>query len=78
MPDDRVMTAKPLRQPQDNIPQSKHARDELLAAIRAYVERERPVPPLTIEELRAHTRAVLGKAGIDPKYMDFAAVLVNN
>jgi geranylgeranyl diphosphate synthase type II len=78
MPDDRVMTAKPLRQPQDNIPQSKQARDKLLAAVRAYVEQERPVPPLTLEELRAHTRAVLEKAGIDPKYTDFAAVLMNN
>lgn len=78
MPDDRVMTAKPLRQPQDNIPQSKHTRDKLLEAVRAYIERERPVPPLTLEELRAHTRVVLEKAGMDPKYMDFAAVLVNN
>jgi geranylgeranyl pyrophosphate synthase len=78
MPDDRVMTAKPLRPPQDSIPQSKHARDQLLEAIRAYVERERPVPPLTLDELRAHTRVVLEKAGMDPKYMDFAAVLLDN
>ena len=67
MPDDRVMTAKPLRPPQDNIPQSKHARDKLLAAIRAYVEQERPVPPLTLDELRAHTRVVLEKTGIGPQ-----------
>jgi geranylgeranyl diphosphate synthase type II len=78
MPDDRVMTAKPLRPPHDDIPQSKQARDRLLAAIRAYVEQERPVPPLTLDELRAHTRAVLEKAGIDAKYTDFAAVLMNN
>jgi len=78
MPDDRVVTAKPLRPPQDNIPQSKHARDQLLKAIRAYVERERPVPPLTLNELRVHTRVVLEKAGIDPKYTDFAAVLLDN
>ncbi|OHB63525.1 MAG: hypothetical protein A2Y77_11355 [Planctomycetes bacterium RBG_13_62_9] len=78
MPDDRVMTAKPLRQPQDNVPQSKHARDRLLEVIRAHVEQERPVPPLTIEELRSHTDAVLDKAGMDHKYADFAAVLVNN
>ena len=78
MPDDRVMTAKPLRPPQDDIPQSKHARNKLLEAVRAYVERERPVPPLTLDELRAHTRVVLEKAGMDPKYTDFAAVLVNN
>jgi len=78
MPDDRVMTAKPLRPPQDNIPQSKQTRDKLLEAVRAYVEQERPVPPLTLDELRAHTRVVLDKAGMDPKYTDFAAVLVNN
>jgi len=78
MPDDRVMTAKPLRPPQDSIPQSKHARDQLLEAIRAYVERERPVPPLTLDELRAHTRIVLEKAGMDAKYTDFAAVLLDN
>lgn len=78
MPDDRVMTAKPLRQPQDNVPQSKHARDKLLEVIRAYVGRERPVPPLSIEELRTHTEAVLEQAGMERKYADFAAVLVNN
>lgn len=78
MPDDRVITAKPLRPPQDNIPQSKHARDKLLETIRAYVEQEQPVPPLTLDELRAHTRAVLEKAGVDPKYTDFAAVLLDN
>ena len=78
MPDDRVMTAKPMRPPQDKIPQSKQARDRLLEAIRAYVERERPVPPLTLPELRAHTDAVLEQAGLDPKYADFAAVLVSN
>ncbi|MEN6577624.1 MAG: polyprenyl synthetase family protein [Phycisphaerales bacterium] len=78
MPDDRVIAAKPLRQPQDNVPQSKHARDSLLEAIRAYVGRERPVPPLGMEELRVHTAAVLEQAGMEPKYADFAAVLLNN
>ena len=78
MPDDRVIAAKPLRQPQDNVPQSKQAREKLLEAIRAYVERERPVPPLSMEELRTHTDAVLDEAGMDRKYADFAAVLVNN
>ncbi|MBN1509484.1 MAG: polyprenyl synthetase family protein [Sedimentisphaerales bacterium] len=78
MPDDHMTTTKPLRPPQDNIPQSKHARDRLVETIRGYVEREHPVPPLTLEELRAHTQAVLKEAGMDLKYTDFAAVLVNN
>jgi geranylgeranyl pyrophosphate synthase len=78
MADDRVIAARPLRQPQDNVPQSKRARDKLLEAIRTYVSRERPVPPLGIEELRTHTGAVLRQVGMDSKYTDFAAVLLNN
>jgi geranylgeranyl diphosphate synthase type II len=78
MSDDRMTTAKPLRPPQDNVPQSKHARNKLLEVIRAYVERTQPVPPLTIEELRSHTQAVLEQASMDAKYTDFTAVLVNN
>ena len=78
MPDDRVIAAKPLRQPQDNIPQSKQTRDALLDAIRAYVGRVRPVPPLSIDELRTHTAAVLEQTGMEAKYADFAAVLLDN
>lgn len=78
MPDDRIVAAGPMRPPQDNVPQSRPARETLLEAIRAYVARERPVPPLGFEELRAHTDAVLKEAGMDPKYADFAAVLLNN
>jgi len=77
MPDNRV-TARPQRPPQDNVPQSRHARETLLEAIRAYVGRERLVPPLGLGELRAHTDAVLREAGMESRYADFAAVLVNN
>ncbi len=78
MPDDRTIAAKPSRPPQDNVPQSGHARETLLEAIRAYVARERPVPPLGVEELRVHTDAVLKEMGMEAKYGDFAAVLLNN
>jgi len=78
MPHDHVTTARPLGQPQDNVPQTKPARDRLLEAIRQYVEREGLVPPLSVDELRAHTDVVLRTAGLDRKYDDFAAVLINN
>ncbi len=78
MPHDHVTMATPLRQPQDNVPQTKQARDDLLRIIRDYIEREAPVPPLSIAELRMHTEAILKIAGIDRKYSDFAAVLTNN
>lgn len=78
MPHDRLTTARPLRQPQDNVPQTKQARGRLLEAIRQYVEREGPVPPLSVDELRAHTDVVLKAVGMDRKYADFAAVVMNN
>jgi len=78
MSSDHVTIAVPLKPPQDNVPQTKQARDHLLQVIRDYVQREAPVPPLSIAELRSHTEAVLKIAGMDPKYSDFAAVLMNN
>jgi geranylgeranyl pyrophosphate synthase len=78
MPDDRLLTAGPVRPPQDNVPQTKQQRDKLLAVVREYVEMHGPVPPLSIDELRSHTEAVLRQAGMDRKYSDFAGVLVNN
>jgi geranylgeranyl pyrophosphate synthase len=78
MPHDHVTAARPLRQPQDNVPQSKQARDRLLEAIRQYTKREEPVPPLSVDELRGHTDTVLQGTGMDRKYTDFAAVVMNN
>ncbi len=78
MSDTPAIAARPSRPPQDNVPQTKQARDELLQAIRGYVERIRPVPPLSLDELRVHTNAILEKVGLERKYADFAAVLVNN
>ncbi len=78
MPHDSVTTARPLRQPQDNVPQTKQARDALLQAIRAYVANAEPVPPLSIAELRTHTDAVLEATRTNRKYADFAAVLMSN
>ncbi|HPC95175.1 MAG TPA: polyprenyl synthetase family protein [Sedimentisphaerales bacterium] len=78
MSDDRVLTARPVRPPQDNVPQTKQERDKLLAFVREYVRVQEPVPPLSIDELRVHTEAVLRDAGMDRKYSEYAAVLVNN
>lgn len=78
MPDDHVLTARPVRPPQDNVPQTRQERDKLLAFVREYVQAQEPVPPLSIDELRVHTEAVLRDAGMDRKYSDYAAVLINN
>jgi len=77
MPDEAVLV-RPLRPPQDNIPQTRQQRDALLQAVAEYVERERPVSPLSIDELRIHAGAVLKAQRLDEKYLDYAAVLVSN
>jgi geranylgeranyl pyrophosphate synthase len=50
----------------------------LLEALRTYVNEIRPVPPLSLEELRDHTQAVMVQMGLEEKYSDYAAVLLNN
>jgi len=75
---DSASRIRPLRPPQDNIPQTKLQRQRLLEVVSEYVGRERPVGPLSLDELRRHSRAVVKAAKIDPKYIDFTAILVNN
>jgi len=50
----------------------------LRVVVRDYVNRHKPVGPLTITELREHCRKALKNAGIDNSCMNFAAVLLNN
>jgi len=77
MPDDTA-AVRPLRPPQDNIPQTRQQRDALLQAVVEYVEREKPVSPLSVDELRIHASALLKAESLDEKYVDYTAVLISN
>ncbi|MBE0535849.1 MAG: polyprenyl synthetase family protein [Phycisphaerae bacterium] len=66
------------RPPQDNVPKTKKEREALLEAVGRYVEEHKPVPPLSLGELRRHAGEVIRSTGADDKYTDFAAVLVSN
>lgn len=66
------------RPPQPSIPQTKPQRDALLDAIRRGMAREKPVPPLGLEELRRRAAAALAETGLADTYLDYAVVLVNN
>jgi geranylgeranyl diphosphate synthase type II len=76
MKDDAAV--RPLRPPQDNIPQTRHQRDSLLQAVADYVERVKPVSPLSVDELRSHARAILKAEKLDEKYADYTAILISN
>ncbi|HRZ36032.1 MAG TPA: polyprenyl synthetase family protein [Candidatus Paceibacterota bacterium] len=60
------------------VPEQKPLRELLRAAARDHVARQRLVPPLTLEELRAHARAVIDALGQDPGYSDFTTVMLGN
>ncbi|MEY2600111.1 MAG: hypothetical protein RLZZ142_2370 [Verrucomicrobiota bacterium] len=74
----RPVPVQRFRAPKKNVPQTPQERNRVLLAARAYVERERPVPPLPQEELARHADALIAKLGLDPVYRDYVGVLINN
>ena len=75
---DKSVGVRPLRTPQDNVPQTRKQRELILEVIRRYVAQIEPVPPLSLDELRQHTDAVMQQLALDEKYRDFATILLNN
>ncbi|MEI6715078.1 MAG: polyprenyl synthetase family protein [Verrucomicrobiota bacterium] len=74
----RPVPQQRFRTPKKNIPQTPQERNRVLLAARAYVEREKPVPPLPQDELAKHADALVAKLEIDPIYRDYVGVLINN
>ena len=74
----RPVPVQRFRSPKKNIPQTPQERNAILLAVRAYVEREKPVPPLPSSELRSHAELLVAKLGIAPIYTDYTGVLINN
>jgi geranylgeranyl pyrophosphate synthase len=66
------------REPQDTIPPTRAARERIKLQARAYVEANRPTPPLSFEELRRHSDRFVEIYGCDGTYRDFVAVVLNS
>ena len=67
-----------VRTPQDNIPQTGRERERIKHLVERYVAAAQPVPPLSLDELRSHSDRFVSAHGLDPKYRDYAAVLLNS
>jgi len=78
MPDDTSLAARSTQPPQDSIPQRKEHRDRLRAFVQRYVQQTGLTPPLSLAELRRHSQRVIERAGLADKFIDYAAILVNN
>ncbi len=60
------------------VPPERTERDTLRAVAEAYVAARRLVPPLPIDELRAHARQIVVRESAPVAYTDFLTVLVSN
>jgi len=66
------------RPAQSNIPNLRSDRDRLKSAAALRVAQLELVPPIAIADLRGHATSVCEAAGMDLRYKDYAAVLLNN
>src|SRR5882762_4168386 len=74
----RPVPEQKMRPPQDTIPQSREERDVIKRLCEKYVETEKPVPPLSLEELRKHSESLIARNGMESKFTDYVAVLLNS
>src|SRR6267143_6900174 len=74
----RPVPEQKMRPPQDTIPQSREERDAIKQLCVQYVETDKPVPPLSLEELRKHSEKLLERNNLEAKFRDYVAVLLNS
>jgi len=63
---------------QKGIPASVDERRRLLDAAREYVADTAPVPPLPLDQLRAHAVRLMQSCGCAPEFEDYLLLLINN
>jgi geranylgeranyl diphosphate synthase type II len=76
----RMIPALPQRPPQANIPQTLAEREWLRGVVQQYVDARRDtlVPPFVLDELRTVADELIAVSGADPRYRDYAGILINN
>ena len=76
----RAVPVLPDRKPQDNIPQTRWDRERMKQLVADYcaVNASRLVPPLVLDELRVNAEELVRQQGIDPIFVNYLAILLNN
>lgn len=74
----RAVPALSKRATQDTIPPTREDREQIKRLAERYVADVKPVLPLSFEELKQHADRVIAAAGLDPKFRDYVAVVVNS
>lgn len=74
----RVAPLQRERQPQENIPQTAAEREAIRNGLRSFVAERKPTPPLSLAELRRLAGEFIEQRGLDPKYVDYAGVILSS
>jgi geranylgeranyl diphosphate synthase type II len=72
------ITVRRFRQPKKNLPQTKLERDHVLATIRKYLDENKLVPPMPLDELRVHAEKIIADNNFNPVWVDYIGVLMSN
>jgi geranylgeranyl pyrophosphate synthase len=72
-----------VREPQANIPKTRAEREAIRATVARFLagrgaSGRAVVPPVPLDQLRRVTEELIAEHGIDPHYLDYTAVLLNN
>ena len=74
----RVVPQRKLRQPKENIPQTREDRDMILREVRHYVAEQTLVPPVPLEDLKVHADKLVAALNSKKIYRDYIGILINN
>lgn len=74
----RAVPLQRQRQPQENIPQTRAEREAIRSALRSFIAERKPVPPLSLEELRQLSADFVARQEIDSKYIDYVGVVLSS
>jgi geranylgeranyl pyrophosphate synthase len=64
--------------PMDKVPRTKRQRDDILQIVSEYIASGKLAAPLSMDELKYHSQAIITSSELDSKFRDFIAVVVNN
>ena len=74
----RLVPVPRVRPPQENIPPTPQQRERIRDLARAFLAEKRPVPPLSLAELRGFTEEFALRHGISHLFADYAGVILNS
>jgi len=76
----RAVPTLPDRKPQDNIPQTRWDRERMKQLVADYciANASRLVAPLVLDQLRVNAEELVRQQGIDPIFINYVAILLNN